>query len=101
MFGKDWRRIEEYIGSRTCAQIRSHAQKYFNRLSRELTKENTQTSDKASDGYPEQQTHSFQSERDSLQQQTNQQLQAIQDKFSSLAQDEIQLQLTSLLVERE
>ena len=25
MFGKDWRRIEEFIGSRTCAQIRSHA----------------------------------------------------------------------------
>lgn len=32
LFGKDWRRIEEFIGSRSCAQIRSHAQKYFNRL---------------------------------------------------------------------
>lgn len=38
MFGKDWRRIEEYIGSRTCAQIRSHAQKYFNRLQKDLAK---------------------------------------------------------------
>jgi SHAQKYF class myb-like DNA-binding protein len=25
MFGKDWRLIEDFIGSRTCAQIRSHA----------------------------------------------------------------------------
>jgi len=32
LFGKDWRRIEEYIATRSCAQIRSHAQKYFNRL---------------------------------------------------------------------
>lgn len=38
MFGKDWRSIEEYIGSRTCAQIRSHAQKYFNKLNRDKTK---------------------------------------------------------------
>ena len=38
LFGKDWRRIEEYIGTRSCAQIRSHAQKYFNRLQRDLAK---------------------------------------------------------------
>lgn len=39
MFGRDWRQIEEHIGSRTCAQIRSHAQKYFNRLNRNLQKQ--------------------------------------------------------------
>ena len=38
LFGKDWRRIEEHIGSRTCSQIRSHAQKYFNRLHRDIAK---------------------------------------------------------------
>ena len=38
LFGKDWRRIEEYIATRSCAQIRSHAQKYFNRLQRDLAK---------------------------------------------------------------
>jgi SHAQKYF class myb-like DNA-binding protein len=38
LFGKDWRRIEEFIGSRSCAQIRSHAQKYFNRLQRDLAR---------------------------------------------------------------
>ena len=25
LFGKDWKKIEDHIGSRTCAQIRSHA----------------------------------------------------------------------------
>jgi SHAQKYF class myb-like DNA-binding protein len=29
LFGKDWRKVQEFIGSRTGAQIRSHAQKYF------------------------------------------------------------------------
>ena len=38
MFGKDWRSIEEHIGSRSCAQIRSHAQKYFNKLNRDIAK---------------------------------------------------------------
>jgi len=32
LFGKNWRKVEEFIGTRTGAQIRSHAQKVFNRL---------------------------------------------------------------------
>lgn len=31
-FGKDWKRVEQHIESRTGAQIRSHAQKFFNRI---------------------------------------------------------------------
>lgn len=29
LYGKDWKKIEALVGSRTGAQIRSHAQKYF------------------------------------------------------------------------
>ena len=35
LHGKDWNLIQEYIGSRTSAQIRSHAQKYFSKLFKE------------------------------------------------------------------
>ena len=34
-FKKDWRSIERHIGTRTCSQIRSHAQKYFMRLEKQ------------------------------------------------------------------
>jgi len=35
LHGKDWNLIQEFIGSRTSAQIRSHAQKYFSKLFKE------------------------------------------------------------------
>ena len=35
LYGKDWKKIEEHIGTRSCSQIRSHAQKYFLRLEKE------------------------------------------------------------------
>lgn len=35
LYSKDWRAIEEYIGTRTCSQIRSHAQKFFLRLQKQ------------------------------------------------------------------
>lgn len=36
LHGKDWKKVEDYIGTRTGAQIRSHAQKYFHRIEQEL-----------------------------------------------------------------
>ena len=29
MFGKDWKKIEDLVGTRNGSQIRSHAQKFF------------------------------------------------------------------------
>jgi hypothetical protein len=29
IYGKDWKKVEKFIGSRSGAQIRSHAQKFF------------------------------------------------------------------------
>lgn len=34
-YGRDWKKIESLVGTRTGPQIRSHAQKYFNKLSKE------------------------------------------------------------------
>ncbi len=32
LYGKNWSKVHKYIGSRSSAQTRSHAQKYFNKL---------------------------------------------------------------------
>jgi hypothetical protein len=31
-FGKNWKQIAEHIATRTSAQVRSHAQKYFSKM---------------------------------------------------------------------
>jgi SHAQKYF class myb-like DNA-binding protein len=36
IFGRDWKKVENHIGTRSGAQIRSHAQKFFNRVEKEL-----------------------------------------------------------------
>lgn len=35
-YGKNWKKVEGFIGTRTGTQIRSHAQKFFNRIKREV-----------------------------------------------------------------
>jgi SHAQKYF class myb-like DNA-binding protein len=35
IYGKNWKKVESYIGTRTGTQIRSHAQKFFNRIRKE------------------------------------------------------------------
>jgi len=39
LFDRDWKKIEKFIGSKTVIQIRSHAQKYFQKVQREQTGE--------------------------------------------------------------
>jgi len=34
MYGKNWKKIQEYVGTRITTQIRSHAQKYFQKVGR-------------------------------------------------------------------
>jgi SHAQKYF class myb-like DNA-binding protein len=36
IYGKNWKKVEEHVSTRTGAQIRSHAQKFFNRIQKEL-----------------------------------------------------------------
>ncbi|KRX10348.1 Homeodomain protein [Pseudocohnilembus persalinus] len=38
LYGKNWKKVEEHVGSRSGAQIRSHAQKYFIKQERENSK---------------------------------------------------------------
>ncbi|KAK9743237.1 hypothetical protein RND81_03G226600 [Saponaria officinalis] len=35
LYGRAWQRIEEYIGTKTAVQIRSHAQKFFSKIEKE------------------------------------------------------------------
>jgi len=45
IYGKNWKKVEDYVGTRTGAQIRSHAQKFFNRLEKEYHKKTHKGSD--------------------------------------------------------
>jgi SHAQKYF class myb-like DNA-binding protein len=31
-YGKDWKKVEEIVATRSGSQVRSHAQKFFNKL---------------------------------------------------------------------
>jgi SHAQKYF class myb-like DNA-binding protein len=31
-YGKEWKKVEQYVKTRTGSQVRSHAQKFFNQL---------------------------------------------------------------------
>nr|WLQ69581.1 MYB protein [Zingiber officinale] len=33
LYGRAWQRVEEHIGTKTAVQIRSHAQKFFTKVS--------------------------------------------------------------------
>ena len=43
IYGKNWKMIQKFIGTRNAAQARSHAQKYFAKLKKKQTTEFTKT----------------------------------------------------------
>lgn len=44
LYGRQWRKIEKYIASKTAVQIRSHAQKFFSKLEKEASTGNAKAS---------------------------------------------------------
>lgn len=34
-YGRDWKKVEEIVKTRTGSQVRSHAQKFFNKIQKE------------------------------------------------------------------
>ncbi|EAR84229.2 Myb-like DNA-binding domain, shaqkyf class protein (macronuclear) [Tetrahymena thermophila SB210] len=50
MYGKNWKKVEEYVGTRSGAQIRSHAQKFFNKIQRENAKSNSKSGNNGKNG---------------------------------------------------
>lgn len=43
IYGKNWNNVHKHVGTRSSAQTRSHAQKYFNKLQKKGTKEALET----------------------------------------------------------
>ena len=37
LYGKEWKKVQEFVGTRTSTQARSHAQKYFSKLEKTTT----------------------------------------------------------------
>ena len=45
IYGRDWKKIEQLVGTRTGPQIRSHAQKHFNKINKGASNTYESTSD--------------------------------------------------------
>lgn len=45
LYGKDWKRIQKHVGTRSATQARSHAQKYFRKLRRAKVAEGLNTNE--------------------------------------------------------
>ena len=40
LYGNNWKKVQSYIQTRSCSQIRSHSQKYFNKLNKKYQNNN-------------------------------------------------------------
>ena len=45
MYGKNWKKVQAFIGTRSGAQIRSHAQKFVNRLQKQVNNKKDKKND--------------------------------------------------------
>ena len=50
--GKDWKKVEEVVGTRTGSQVRSHAQKFFNKINK-MDKDKTKPQKKEESSLPQ------------------------------------------------
>lgn len=49
LYGKNWKKVQEYVGTRTTTQARSHAQKYFAKLENKELQQNENNEDSLED----------------------------------------------------
>ncbi|EAR86833.3 Myb-like DNA-binding domain, shaqkyf class protein (macronuclear) [Tetrahymena thermophila SB210] len=86
IYGKNWKKVEEHIGTRTGAQIRSHAQKFFNRLEKEFGKTNV-TKDLNANSASAQQSQQIQQQKQQNQISSSQANSSLPNQIHSLQQN--------------
>ncbi|CAD8206563.1 unnamed protein product [Paramecium pentaurelia] len=91
--GKNWKKVEEYVGTRSGAQIRSHAQKFFNRLEKEFNQQfNGLKSSEIKEIFENKKFHQFSEEEQIQRKQKN-------NSIIDVSDDEIQINVESMQME--
>ncbi|CAK57863.1 unnamed protein product (macronuclear) [Paramecium tetraurelia] len=93
LHGKNWKKVEEYVGTRSGAQIRSHAQKFFNRLEKEFNQQfNGLKSSEIKEIFENKKFHQF-SEGDYMQ------MKQKNNSIMDVSDDEVQINVESMQME--
>jgi SHAQKYF class myb-like DNA-binding protein len=56
LHGKNWKKVQKFIGTRSCSQARSHAQKYFGKYFELITRGNVYNTNASNSTYFKQST---------------------------------------------